>query len=113
MTKDASSPIGWRSPALHRLLWLAVVLGGLMLSARLGSVGLWLKYDHALVPFLVGGITWAIFQCPRPTHASRLLAFGLLLHCAVLFATWQAGVTDGQLVAGLFPYSDARGYFLD
>lgn len=101
--------------AIQAIPWLLCVMA-IFLTVWWGlapSVGLWLRYDHLAVPFTVGAIAWAIFRFCGSVRTPALIAFLLFIAFAVLFGTWQAGVTDGTTIAGLFPYSDAQGYFTD
>lgn len=101
--------------ALQAIPCLACLLA-VYLIVRYGlaaPMGLWLRYDHLAVPFTVGAIAWAIFRFCGPVRTPSLIAFLLCITFVVLFGTWQAGVTDGLTIAGLFPYSDAQGYFAD
>ncbi len=100
---------------LQAIPWLACLLT-LYLVLRYGlavPLGLWLRYDHLAVPFTVGAIGWAIFRFCGSARAPSLIAFLLCVTFVILFGTWQAGVTDGLMIAGFLPYSDAQGYLAD
>ncbi|HYL79839.1 MAG TPA: hypothetical protein VEU07_03450, partial [Candidatus Acidoferrum sp.] len=83
-----------------------------VMSGLAAPVGLWLKYDYLTLPLVVGGIAWWTTRLSR-SATSALLALVVGSTLIVLFGTWQAGISDGDMIAGVFPYSDAQGYYLD
>ncbi len=78
------------------------------------SVGLWLKYTYLTAPLMIAGIYVTISRYEDFTHAGGAVpAFMLCVCLIVLVGMWRAGVSDTQIIGGLFPYSDAHGYYTD
>jgi len=78
------------------------------------SAGLWLKFSYLIPPLLIAGGCWSIARFGESSVAHALVVVFML--CAgfiVLAGNWQAGVSDGFLLGGLLPYSDAQGYYND
>lgn len=98
------------------LLGFGLGLGVLLAAAMLGlaaPIGLWLKYNYLTAPWLLLGGYLVVSRLGQPV-AGRLVVAGMLtVTSLVLLGMWTAGVSDGQVVAGLLPYSDANGYYTD
>ncbi|MFI5339630.1 MAG: hypothetical protein ACHQ7N_07320 [Candidatus Methylomirabilales bacterium] len=78
------------------------------------SVSLWLKYTYLTAPLMIAGIYVTISRYEDYIHAGGVVpAFMLCVCLIVLVGMWQAGVSDTQIIGGLFPYSDAHGYYTD
>lgn len=78
------------------------------------SLGLSLKYSYLLPPVLIAGIHAAVSRVRDPRGGFVLLVLGMLTASFVLLVgVWQSGVSDGLMVGGLLPYSDAAGYYTD
>jgi hypothetical protein len=78
------------------------------------SAGLWLKFSYLIPPLLIAGGCWAIVRFGDSSVADALVVvFTLCVAFIVLAGTWQAGVSDGFILGGLLPYSDAQGYYND
>jgi hypothetical protein len=98
------------------LLGLGLTLGLPFALAALGlaaPVGLWLKYDYLTAPLLILGGFLAIARLGQPAAGRLVLAGMLAVTSLVLFGMWAGGVSDGQVIAGLLPYSDGNGYYAD
>ena len=102
-----------------------------------------LKGTWAAIPlllFVLGGILrpdlvldmgwfircWALFALPAfglllfplfSSQGTRHFYLGMLTHALIylvcLLGTWVAGMTGGAQIAGIFPFSDAAGFFQD
>jgi hypothetical protein len=112
--QGSALPLGVRLlPAAVGLLCVAstCVLVGL---GGASSVGLWLKFGYLAPLLLIGGGGWALARSADSPSAQ--VALTVLMLCAgflVLVGNWQAGVSDGFILGGLLPYSDAQGYYSD
>lgn len=78
------------------------------------SIGPWVKFGYLFPPLVLAAGCWAIarFGESRGAHA-MMVVFVLCMAVIVLAGNWQAGVSDGFILGGLLPYSDAQGYYND
>ena len=98
-------------------LWpgiLALVVGipvaGLLAMILPSDCGLLLRYGYPipLTILLLGA--WGIFLLPRPWRAAGSCTLALTAVWVILAGLWSSGLSDGALIAGVLPFSDARGY---
>jgi hypothetical protein len=87
------------------------------LTVRLGlavPLGLSLKYSYLTGPLVMTAVYYTISRyCRPPGTMGMLMVFMLCISLIVLLGVWRAGVSDGLMIGGLLPYSDASGYFSD
>jgi hypothetical protein len=78
------------------------------------SVGLWLKFSYLLPPLALIGPCWAIARAGLSpwAHAVTLVCVACV-STLILVGIWRAGVSDGFILGGLLPYSDAHSYYGD
>ena len=104
-------------PATHiAIALLACVVGtyGIVRLDLAASIGLWLKYSYLTGPLVIVGVYYGI--CRYWESPSCPWIATLFMLCAVfivLFGVWRAGISDWHMIGGLFPYSDAHGYYTD
>lgn len=84
-----------------------------VVGGTLQRLGLGLKYTHFAGPL-------ALLVCAMLAgrlgagRRNLLLLGGVLASCwLMLYATWVSGLSDGFVIGGLLPYSDASGYYED
>lgn len=84
-----------------------------MLCAFLPGFGTDLKFHWAGSGLLALCGCILALRLPRRWILPGLLIWFAGLGTVTLLALWQSGLSDGFTLAGLFPYSDAAGYFSD
>jgi hypothetical protein len=72
-----------------------------------------LRSHWASAPLLVIAGCYLSHLLPRRWFGAALTCFFVALGSATLIATWRSGYSDGSIIAGLLPYSDAAGYYSD
>lgn len=93
------------------LLSISLVL--LVAFACLPGMGLDLKYHWASSGLLAFWGSILASRLPTRWVLAGWLAWFLALGASTLLALWCGGLSDGFTLAGLFPFSDAAGYFAD
>lgn len=109
----ASSPIQRDQTAPGSPWWMLAGLTLLILCTFLPGLGTDLKYHWASSGLLALCGCLLAARLPRPWILPGLLLWFTALGTVTLLALWQSGLSDGFTLAGLFPYSDAAGYFND
>jgi hypothetical protein len=95
----------------------ALCLGLTALLARLDlaeTVGLWLKFSYLAPAVALIAACWAVSRAGSPPGAAAaVLVCAACMAALVLVGIWRAGVSDGFLLGGMLPYSDAQSYVSD
>jgi hypothetical protein len=90
-----------------------LILGTLALVAVQPTAAIDLRYHWSSAPISLMLIAFATHRLPS-VQRNQMLAFGaLFLSLIILWWTWRGGLSDGSLIVGVLPYSDAGGYFSD
>src|SRR5918995_291516 len=98
----------WTSIPL--LLFVALALLRTDLVLHLG----WLIRGWALVALLAFSVlVLPLFRSQGTSAFYLAMVTHLLLYLACLAGTWVTGATSDLVVSGIFPFSDAAGYFQD
>jgi len=78
------------------------------------SVGLQLKYSYLAPPLFIAGLCAVLSRFRGAYSGLIVLVLGMLTASIILLVgVWQAGVSDGFMIGGLLPFSDAGGYYTD
>lgn len=93
--------------------WLFAGLAFLLFCAFMPGLGVDLKYHWASSGLLAFSGCILASRLPRTWALPGLMIWFAVLGTLTLLALWHSGLSDGFTLAGLFPYSDAAGYFSD
>lgn len=97
--------------ALHRGVFAGLAL--LLFCAYMPVLGADLKWHWASSGLIALCGCLLATRLPRPWILPGLTVGFAGLGTVTLLALWHSGLSDGFTLAGLFPYSDAAGYFSD
>jgi|GEM_PF-1512800 len=100
---------------LAAALLVCLVLTWLLVRLDVAApAGLWLKYSYLTGPLVIAAVCHAISRCRNPWLTGGVVTvFMVSASLLVLIGVWRAGVSDGFMIGGLLPYSDAAGYYVD
>ena len=76
-------------------------------------IGMASRDGHTLALIVIYFVLFPAYNRSDRTGALTSLAFTLLLFILPLLALWTSGYSDGNLIGGLLPWSDASGHFWD
>ena len=76
----------------------------------MAATGPWLRYDFLLVPLLLVAVLPVLRIRRREEAVWLLLALVLGFGIAVQIGMWSTGISEGYVIGGVVPHSDAREY---
>lgn len=95
------------------LVWTISLGGMLWFSVSQQNAAEDLRYHWAGMPMLLMAGFMVVFNCQRSFSVLYGGAWLGLLTLGMLYVTWRDGFSDGSILLGWLPHSDAGGYYRD